>query len=142
MKEERLFKIMKNVDDDLICEMIDYPPRKRETEDWQKPIYSACKNEGRKAAWRYSVTAAALLLVMGAAVFIVNIGGRIPTDTVRNTGGEAIVGTIGEISDTDRGEEQCERSVTACYPQKGNKSQLCKRYCVYGFIPRNSTGGF
>ena len=105
MKEEKLFKIMKNVDDDLICEMIDYPPRKRETEDWQKPIYSACKNEGRKAAWRYSVTAAALLLVMGAAVFIVNIGGRIPTDTVRNTGGEAIVGTIGEISDTDRAEE-------------------------------------
>lgn len=109
MKEEKLFKIMKNVDDDLICEMIDYRPREQETENWQKPIYSARRDVEKKSVWRYSVTAAALLLVVGAAAaFIAHIGGRIPTDTVQNTGSETtegFVGTIGEIPGTDRAEE-------------------------------------
>lgn len=79
MKEEKLFDMVKNIDDDLICEMLDYSP---ETDDsvCEGVLYSVPEGTKRRHFWRYPVTAA-LLLVMAAALFIISSDGVIPDNT-------------------------------------------------------------
>lgn len=80
MKEEKLFEIVKNIDDDLICEMLDYSP---ETDNnvYEGVLYSVPEGAKKRRFWRYPVTAAALLSVMAAALFIINSNGVIPDNT-------------------------------------------------------------
>lgn len=87
MKEEKLFDMVKNIDDDLICEMLDYSP---ETDDrvYEGVLYSVPEGVKRSHFWRYPVTAAALLLVMAAALFIISSNGVIPDNTDVNTNSE------------------------------------------------------
>lgn len=80
MKEEKLFDMVKNIDDDLICEMLDYSP---ETDDsvCEGVLYSVPEGAKRRRFWRYPVTAAALLLVTAAVLFIMSFNGVIPDNT-------------------------------------------------------------
>lgn len=80
MKEEKLFELVQNIDDDLICEMLDYSP---ETDDnvCEGVLYSVPEGVKRRRFWRYPVTAAALLSVMAAVLFFINFNGVIPDNT-------------------------------------------------------------
>lgn len=74
MKEEKLFDMVKNIDEDLILEMLEYRPK---TEDniCEGVLYSASEVIRKRNFWRYPVTVAALLLVIGSAVLIINRSG-------------------------------------------------------------------
>ena len=87
MKEEKLFDMVKNIDDDLICEMLDYSP---ETDDsvCEGVLYSVPEGAKKRRFWRYPVTAAALLSAMAAVLFIINSDGVIPDNTDVNTNSE------------------------------------------------------
>ena len=86
MKEEKLFDIVKNVDDDLICEMLEYSPDSAKDDVYEGVLYSVPENTGKMRFWRYPVTAAALLLVMVGVLVIFNSGNTLPYNKEEQTG--------------------------------------------------------
>lgn len=91
MKEEKLFKIIESVDDDLICEMMEYSPESKiKGEVSEGVLYSVPAGRKRTGQlWKYPVTAAALLGVMGGALFVIDYSGNILGNTSTATDGEA-----------------------------------------------------
>ena len=75
MKEQTLFKAVGFIDEDLISEAAEYMPSKtaKNRNDVEAAYVSAVRVKGaRRQMWKYSVTAAALLVVAGGSMFIVN----------------------------------------------------------------------
>lgn len=93
MKEEKLFDMVKNIDDDLICEMLDYSPETEE--DVCEGVLCSVPEGGKRRFWKFPVTAAALLLVVGIVLFVINRG-VVPDDID--------VKTDSEQTDTDNTE--------------------------------------
>ena len=103
MKEEKLFEIVDSVDDDLICEMMEYSPNvKGKSEEYEGVLYSALEKARKAHYWQYPVTAAALMLAIVGALFIFNSGNTLPYNdgnqqsSTSNTGDAA-----GEITTAD-----------------------------------------
>lgn len=82
MKEEKLFDIVNNIDDDLICEMLEYRPDKEiKGGEYEGELYSppSAPEKVRKIHyWQYPVAAAAFMLVLVGALFIFNKGNTLP----------------------------------------------------------------
>lgn len=87
MKEEKLFDMIKNIDDDLICEMLDYSPETA-GDVYEGVLYSIPHGTKKRRFWMYPVTAAALLTVMGALLFIINSNGAVPDNMEVKTDSE------------------------------------------------------
>lgn len=105
MRENKLFKAVKGVDDDLICEMLEYRPKARvEVKGDEYEGELVIIPEGVKARqmwkWKYPITAAAALAIAGGALFVVNYNGGILENTGVATGG----GTVQTVVETDNGE--------------------------------------
>lgn len=82
MKEEKLFYMVENIDDDLICEMMDYSANgSTECNVCEGTLCLAPKNTGRKRFWKYSAATAILVLVMGTGLFIINSDGILTGNT-------------------------------------------------------------
>ncbi|MCM1299503.1 MAG: hypothetical protein NC203_02465 [Firmicutes bacterium] len=78
MKEKKLFKAVDYIDDDLICEMLDYSPdRDNEEELCENIIYSA-KAAGKRHYWRYPAAAVFMLGIVGTVLLIVSRSGELP----------------------------------------------------------------
>lgn len=84
-------------------------------------LYSVSEGAGKRSFWRYPVTAAALLLVVGAAMFIINRGGIVQNNindisiTTEN-GQESPADTDSTVKNTEIGEETFP-SVTEANPR-------------------------
>lgn len=103
MKEEKLFKIVNNVDDDLICEMLDYSPDVKEKGgEYEGVLYHAPEKVKKVHYWQYPVAAAALMLVLVGGLFIFNANNDLPyndgdeQNTTSNTDNSMV-----EITTTD-----------------------------------------
>lgn len=79
MKEEKFFDIVNDIDDDLICEMLEYSPDK-ETKggEYKGTLYPAHEKAKRVRYWQYPVTAAVVILAAVGALFIFNMGDTLP----------------------------------------------------------------
>lgn len=103
MKKEKLIKSIKNIDDDLICEAMNR--RSEETPPIEEKAEIISVSGGKKRSgqlWKYPVTAAALLGVIGGAVFVANNRGVIDNidTTVSGEPSESIADTVNpEISE-------------------------------------------
>ena len=96
MKEEKLFKMVENVDDDLICEMMEYSPNiKAEEGEYEGVLYSADEKVRKVHYWKYPAAAAVFMLAIVGALFIFNANNTLPYE--ENMGGN---GTE-ETSDID-----------------------------------------
>lgn len=105
MRENKLFKAVKGVDDDLICEMLEYRPKARaeiKGDEYEGELIII--PEGVKARqmwkWKYPITAAAALAIAGGALFVINHNGGF----LENTGGAAGGETVQTVVETDNGE--------------------------------------
>lgn len=105
MRENKLFKAVKGVDDDLICEMLEYRPKARaeiKGDEYEGELIII--PEGVKARqmwkWKYPITAAAALAIAGGALFVINHNGGF----LENTGGAAGGETAQTVVETDNGE--------------------------------------
>ena len=87
MKEKELFDMVKNVDEDLICEMLEYSPDSAKGEEYEGVLYSVPEKVRKIHYWKYPVTAAALLLVMVGVLFAFNSGSTLPYNKEEQTGG-------------------------------------------------------
>lgn len=73
MKKEKLIKSIKNIDDDLICEAMNRRSEETPPIEEKAEIISVSGGKRRSGQlWKYPVTAAALLGVIGGAVFVAN----------------------------------------------------------------------
>lgn len=88
MKEEKLFDMVRNVDDELICEMLEYSPDSAKGGEYEGVLYSVPEKVRKIHYWKYPVTAAALLLVTAGMLFIFNSGSALPYNKEEQTGGE------------------------------------------------------
>lgn len=102
MREDKLFKAVKGVDDDLICEMLEYSPEKDVKGDVSEGVIYTVPEGGRRARGflRFSVTAAAALAVAVGVLFVINNNGGIPDNMSAATGEE----TIETVLETDNSE--------------------------------------
>lgn len=87
MKEQKLFKAVSFIDEELISEAADYmPPKNINKESGGEAVYATVVRVkgARRQMWKYPVTAAALLAVAGGAMFIADykdeIAGEIKDD--------------------------------------------------------------
>ena len=87
MKEEKLFEIVNNIDDDLICEMLDYgADTEKKGEEYEGALYSGPEKPRKIHYWKYPVTAAALMLVLAGVLFIFNANNTLPYNEEEITG--------------------------------------------------------
>lgn len=79
MKEPKLFKMAKYIDEELISEAAEYmPSQNTQKQDEGEAVYiSAVRTKGghRQQIWKYSAAAAVLLAAAGVTVFVFNYGG-------------------------------------------------------------------
>lgn len=110
MKEEKLFKAVRNVEDDLICEMMDYSPDLNITgEESEGVLYIVPAGVKRKRRlWRYPVMTAAMLGVMGGALFVINSNGFLSEKLIA-----ALNGETSETFAEENGENAAETSAKA-----------------------------
>ena len=105
MKEKKLFEIVNNIDDDLICEMLDYSPDVKEKGgEYEGVLYRAPEKVKKAHYWQYPVTAAALMLALVGALFIFNANNNLPYndgDDRGNPPADTSDNTAGEITTTD-----------------------------------------
>lgn len=95
MKEEKLFEIVNNVDDELICEMLDYgADTEKKGEEYEGTLYYGPVKQRKIHYWKYPVTAAALMLVLVGALFIFNANNTLPYNEEEQTGNTAANNTI------------------------------------------------
>ncbi len=103
MKKEKLIKSIKNIDDDLICEAMNRRSEETPPIEEKAEIISVSGGKRRSGQlWKYPVTAAALLGVIGGAVFVANNRGAIDNidATVSGEPSESIADTVNpEISE-------------------------------------------
>lgn len=103
MKKEKLIKSIKNIDDDLICEAMNRRSEETPPIEEKAEIISVSGGKRRSGQlWKYPVTAAALLGVIGGAVFVANNRGVIDNidATVSGEPSESIADTVNpEISE-------------------------------------------
>ena len=104
MKEEKLFEIVNNVDDELICEMLDYgADTEKKGEEYEGKLYSGPEKPRKIHYWRYPVTAAAVMLVLVGVLFIFNANNTLPYNEEEITGsGEGAA----DVSDDTATEQQ------------------------------------
>lgn len=90
MKDERLIYIMRNIDDDLICEAMKRRTADTETEAEEiRAVYVTGRKKGQ--TWKNAAAAVIMLAVAGGAIFVVSsnggIQGQLPAAT-DETGGQ------------------------------------------------------
>lgn len=79
MKEEKFFDIVNNVDDDLICEMLEYSPdTEKKGGECEGELYTAPEKIRKPRYWQYPVAVAAFMLVLVGALFIFNSNNTLP----------------------------------------------------------------
>ena len=79
MKEEKLFKMVESVDDDLICEMMEYSPDvKAKGGEYEGVLYSAGEKVRKVHYWKYPAAAAVLMLAIVGVLFIFNTNSTLP----------------------------------------------------------------
>lgn len=89
MKEEKLFEIVNNIDDELICEMLEYgADTEKKGEEYEGKLYSGPQKQRKIHYWKYPVTAAALMLVLAGVLFIFNRGSTLPYNEEGTTDSE------------------------------------------------------
>ena len=89
MKEEKLFEIVNNIDDDLICEMLDYSPdTERKGDVSEGALYSGPQKARKIYYWKYPVTAAVLMLALVGVLFIFNSNNILPYNAEETTDSE------------------------------------------------------
>lgn len=79
MKEEKLFDMVNNIDDDLICEMLEYSPEIKE-EEWEKETHFIPKRGKNIHFWKYAAMAGAFISITGIALIIISSGNRVPNE--------------------------------------------------------------
>lgn len=73
MKEEKFFDIVSNVDDDLICEMLEYShDTKTKGEKYVGALYPVPKKVRKISYWKYPTAAATLVIVLVGAFIVFN----------------------------------------------------------------------
>lgn len=90
MKEEKIFYLVKNIDDDLICEMLEYSPTDNvngEICEAEPIIIPAIPDRVKGRSFRYPAAALVCLLAVGGAIFAFNFGKIISNDM--NTSAES-----------------------------------------------------
>ena len=79
MKEEKLFDIVSSVDDDLICEMLEYDPNAKAKSDvYEGVLYSVTEKKRKMHYWKYPAAAAALMLTIVGVLFVLNSSSTLP----------------------------------------------------------------
>lgn len=139
MRENKLFKAVKGVDDDLICEMLEYRPKARvEVKGDEYEGELVIIPEGVKARqmwkWKYPITAAAALAIAGGALFVVNYNGGILENTGVATGG-GTVQTVGEIVETGEKTDNGEVSTVGDTDTVGEETEPAVSETVKPVVP-------
>ena len=88
MKEEKLFDMVRNIDDELICEMLEYSPDSGEGGEYEGVLYSVPEKVRKIHFWKYPAAAAALMLVTTGVLFVFNSGSTLPYNGGEQTGDE------------------------------------------------------
>ena len=120
MKEQKIFFAVDKIDDDLISEAAEYRPSLNETGDVSEGVRYSVPEGGRtRRLWKYPVTAAAVLAVVGGALFVIGYNGGIEdmlgAATGEETGVTAVESDNGEVSTvgvTDMVSEETEPAVS------------------------------
>lgn len=114
MREDKLFKAVRNVDDDLICEMMEYSTERKDEGDVSEGVMYSVPEGGRtRRLWRYPVTAA-VLAVAGGALFVIGYNGgiadKLSAVTGEETGVTAEESDNGEAFTVDNTDTTCEET--------------------------------
>lgn len=93
MKEEKILKAVKYVDDDLICEMTEYSPEINTEGEVSEGVEFKAPVGRVRRSWRYPAAAAVVLGIVGGTAAAINYGGIIP-DNLSAVGSSEIIETV------------------------------------------------